>query len=67
MTDGDGALTLELQAFQIAKNATLYKGSSACPACGIVMNPTEYMYSRSGICSPCAEVKRAKRIKGKMA
>jgi hypothetical protein len=67
MDDGDGAYTLELQAFKVAKNATLYKGSAACPMCGVVMNPTEYMYSRLGVCSPCAEIKRAKRIKGKMA
>lgn len=65
--DGDGALTLELQAFKIAQNATMYKGSSACPSCGIVMNPTEYMYSRLGVCTPCAEIKRANRIKRKMA
>jgi hypothetical protein len=67
MDDGDGALTLELQAFQIAKNATLYKGSRPCPACGVIMNPTEYMYSRLGVCTPCNEAKRALRIKGKMA
>jgi hypothetical protein len=65
--DGDGALTLELQAFKVAQNATMYKGSSTCPSCGIVMNPTEYMYSRLGVCTPCAEVKRANRIKRKMA
>jgi hypothetical protein len=67
MFDGDGAETLELQAFKIAQNATMYKGSAPCPMCGIVMNPTEYMYSRLGVCTPCAEIKRNNRIKGKMA
>jgi hypothetical protein len=33
MFDGDGAETLELQAFKIAENATLYKGSNPCPQC----------------------------------
>jgi hypothetical protein len=67
MNDGDGALTLELQAFKVAQNATMYKGSAPCPMCGIVMNPTEYMYSRLGVCPPCAETKKTNRIKGKMA
>jgi len=67
MDDGDGAYTLELQAFKIAQNATLYKGSAPCPTCGVIMNPTEYMYSVLGLCPPCAENKRASRIKGKMS
>lgn len=67
MDDGDGAFTLELQAFQIAKNSTIYKGSAPCPQCGVMMNPTEYMYSRLGICPPCGEVRKAGRIKRKMA
>jgi hypothetical protein len=66
MFNGDGGETLELQAYQIAKNATQYKGSAPCPQCGIIMNPVEYMYSK-GICTPCTETRRAKRIKGKMA
>lgn len=67
MDDGDGAFALELQAFKIAENATLYKGSAPCPMCGIVMNPTEYFYNRLGVCTPCSEIKRANRTKGKMA
>jgi hypothetical protein len=67
MFDGDGAETLELQAFKIAQNATLYKGSAPCPQCGVIMNPTEYMYSVLGLCPPCGDKRRAKRIKGKMA
>lgn len=66
MDDGDGAYTLELQAFQIAKNSTNYKGSAPCPQCGVLMNPVEFMYSK-GLCNPCGEARRAKRIKGKMA
>lgn len=67
MFDGDGAETLELQAYKIAQNAILYKGSHPCPTCGIVMNPTEYMYSSLGLCPPCGEARRARRVKGKMA
>lgn len=67
MDDGDGAFTLELQAFKIAQNATLYKGSAPCPTCGVIMNPTEYMYSALGICPDCHEKKRSDRIKRKMA
>lgn len=66
MDDGDGSFTMELQAAQIARNATLYKGSSPCPQCGIMMNPVEYMYSK-GLCSPCSNNRAAKRVKGKMA
>lgn len=67
MDDGNGSLPLELQAFKIAQNAILYRGSAPCPLCGVIMNPTEYMYSILGTCPPCGEAKRAKRIKGKMA
>lgn len=67
MFDGDGADTLELQAFKIAANATMYKGSHPCPACGIIMNPTEYMYSALGICPPCGEKRKQQRINRKMA
>ena len=34
MDDGDGMMIMELQAKQIAQNATIYKGSAPCPACG---------------------------------
>jgi len=71
MFDGDGAETLELQAFKIAKNVantngTMYRGSRMCPQCGIIMNPTEFMYSTLGLCPPCGDSRRAKRVKGKM-
>jgi hypothetical protein len=66
MFNGDGGETLELQAYQIAKNATMYKGSAPCPQCGIIMNPVEYMYSK-GLCNPCDTDRKNKRIKGKMA
>jgi hypothetical protein len=67
MFEGDGSETLELQAFKIAQNATLYKGSSPCPQCGIIMNPTEFLYSYLGLCPPCGDARKKLRIKGKMA
>jgi hypothetical protein len=66
MFDGDGAETLELQAFKIAQNATLYKGSAPCPQCGVIVNPVEFMYSK-GLCPPCYNDKLSRRVKGKMA
>ena len=33
MDDGDGMMIMELQAKQIAHNATMYKGSAPCPTC----------------------------------
>lgn len=66
MFDGDGGETLELQAYQIAKNATLYKGSASCPQCGVIMNPVEFMYSK-GLCPPCYDDRLSRRVKGKMA
>lgn len=65
MDDGDGAFTLELQAHKIAENATLYKGSAPCPQCGVIINPVEFMYNK-GLCSPCTNDRRAKRVQGKM-
>jgi hypothetical protein len=67
MNGEDGALTLELQAYKIAQNATLYKGSHPCPLCGVIINPTQYLYSQEGLCAPCGEERKAKRIKGRMA
>lgn len=67
MFDGDGAEALELQAFKIAQNAILYRGSAPCPTCGVIMNPTEYMYSTLGLCPPCGAKRREARVKGKMA
>jgi hypothetical protein len=66
MDDGDGALTIELQAFQVAKNALNYRGSHPCPACGIIMNPVEYMYTKLGVCPDCGEKRRQDRINRKM-
>lgn len=62
--DGDGSETLELQAFKIAQNATMYRGSRPCPQCGIVMNPVEFMYQ--AICTDCKNKRAAQRVKGKM-
>lgn len=66
MFDGDGSEILELQAFKVAQNAITYRGSAPCPQCGIIMNPTEYMYSILGLCPPCGEKRKQRRIKGKM-
>jgi ribosomal protein S27AE len=66
MDDGDGAYTLELQAYKVVKNA-LVRGKAPCPQCGLIMNPVQYMYSVNGLCQPCTETRKAKRIKGKMA
>jgi hypothetical protein len=71
MFDGDGGETLELQAFIVAQNTaqangTMYRGSRMCPQCGIIMNPTEFMYSTLGICPPCEDSRKARRVKGKM-
>lgn len=67
MFDGDGGETLELQAYRIAQNAILYKGSHPCPQCGVIMNPTEFMYSQLGLCPPCGDKRRADRVRRKMA
>lgn len=67
MDDGDGAFTLELQAYKIAQNATMGRGKAPCPQCGVIMNPVEYMYSIDGLCPPCNNSRRARRVKGKMA
>lgn len=66
MFDGDGSETLELQAYQIAKNATMYKGSAPCPLCGVIVNPVEFMYNK-GLCQPCYDARMQRRVKGKMA
>jgi hypothetical protein len=66
MDDGDGAYTLELQASQIAKNATFYRGSSPCPQCGVLMDPVQFMYSK-GVCPSCHENRMAKRVRNRLA
>jgi len=64
--DGDGAETLELQAYQIAKNQITYRGSAPCPQCGVVISPVEYMYN-DGICTSCRNERNDRRVKGKMS
>jgi hypothetical protein len=66
MDDGDGMITMELQAKQIADNATRYNGSAPCPTCGVIMNPVEFLSNR-GHCLSCTSAKNAKKIKEKMA
>ncbi len=66
MDDGDGAYTIELQAAQIAKNATLYRGSAPCPQCGVIMDPVQFMYSK-GLCPSCHEHRASQRVKNKLA
>ena len=67
MFDGDGGETLELQAFRVAQNIAMGNRNMLCTQCGIIMNPVEYMYSIQGLCPPCGNSRREKRIKGKMA
>jgi hypothetical protein len=66
MFDGDGADTLELQAWKISQNAIQYRGSAPCPTCGVIMNPVEYMYGK-GTCAPCIEKRMALRVKRRLA
>lgn len=64
--DGDGMFTMELQAKQIAENATMYRGSAPCPSCGVIMNPVEFMQNR-GRCLSCVTQERARRAKNRMS
>lgn len=66
MFEGDGSETLELQAYKIAQNATLYKGSAPCPQCGVIIDPVKFMYGK-GLCPPCLQDRQTRRVKGKMA
>jgi hypothetical protein len=66
MDDGDGMITMELQAKQIADNATRYNGSAPCPTCGVIMNPVEFLSNR-GHCLSCTSAKNAKKVKEKMS
>lgn len=66
MDDGDGSMTMELQARKIAENATIYKGSRPCPGCGVVMNPVEFLNSHKGRCLTCVTQDRTRRAKGGM-
>lgn len=67
MDDGDGMISMELQAKKIAENATRYKGSHPCPTCGIIMNPVEFLSSSKGRCLNCVTQERMKRAKNRMA
>lgn len=60
MFDGDGAEMLELQAYKIAENAIKYPGTAPCPACGVVMEPAQYM--RTLLCADCTSKKTASRM-----
>lgn len=66
MFDGDGAEEIELQAYKIAENATLYRGSHACPTCGVIMDPVQFLYNK-GLCAECYNDRLNRRIKGRMA
>ena len=65
-SDGDGGEMMELQAFKIAANAALYSGSHPCPACGVIMNPVEFLYGK-GLCPECLDKRNHKRIEGRLA
>ena len=65
-SDGDGGEMMELQAFKIAANAALYSGSQPCPACGVIMNPVEFLYGK-GLCPDCLDKRNYKRIEGRLA
>lgn len=64
--DGDGALTMELQARKIAENIALYNGSHPCPTCGVLVDPVQFMYNR-GHCSSCVSQRRQSRVRNGMA
>ena len=58
MDDGDGMITMELQAKLLADNATRYNGSAPCPTCGMIINPVEFL-SNKGHCMGCTVAKNA--------
>jgi hypothetical protein len=61
-----GAFPLEMQAKTIVNNIMSYNGSHPCPTCGLIMNPTEAMYSK-GMCAECFSQHSARRLKNRMA
>ena len=61
MDDGDGALTMELQAGSIAARIA---NRDRCPMCGVKMDPVHAMYQ--GLCSGCTSNKYEARVKGLM-
>lgn len=65
-SDGDGGEMMELQAYQVMKNIMTHNGSNPCPACGIIMNPVEFLYGK-GVCPECLEKRAVKRVKGRLA
>lgn len=66
MDDGDGALTMELQARKIAENAVRYNGSHPCPTCGVIMNPMEAI-ANQGHCLSCLTQRKLRRVSGRMS
>jgi hypothetical protein len=66
MDTDSGAFIMEMQAKKIADNIMSYNGSQPCPQCGVIMNPTQVMYSK-GMCSDCFAQHSAKRLKDRMA
>ena len=65
MDDGDGALTLELQAKKIADSIAQYNGSKSCTMCGGGVSPVTAMYS--SLCTNCLNTRAATLAKGRMA
>lgn len=65
-SDGDGGEMMELQAYQIMRNVAEHNGSHPCPACGVVMNPVEFLYGK-GVCPECLDKRNQKRIEGRLA
>jgi hypothetical protein len=61
-----GGYPLEMQAKKVVDNIMAYNGSHPCPTCGIIMNPTQAMYSK-GLCADCYAQHNAKRLKNRMA
>lgn len=60
-----GAEDVSLETQQALKN-TVYNGSKACPACGILMNPVQSLHSTE-LCSTCNRRKLSNLVKGRMA
>lgn len=69
MFDGDGADTVELQAWRVAQNQMTgkYRGSAPCPNCGIILDPVAALHSYKGLCQQCTEHRMAARVKNKLA
>ena len=66
MDDGDGMMTMELQAKTMVDNLTKYNGSRPCPACGTITNPVEFLASQ-GFCVGCTAKRAQARAKNLMS